>query len=187
METLFDIPIMAFKDQDEWRNWLSENHTNESGVWIKIAKKATGIPTVDHAQALDEALCYGWIDGQRRGHDESYFLQKFTPRQKQSLWSKVNIGKVETLIADGRMQKPGYREIKKAKADGRWDAAYESQANATIPSDLAEAFQLHPAIKTRFDTMTRAKQYSYLHKLMTARTTAVRTVRLAKIIADLHQ
>lgn len=185
MESLLGIPIIAFENKKDWSHWLEKNYTNQTGVWIKIAKKSSGIPTITHSEALDEALCYGWIDGQRRGLDDDYFLQKFTPRRKQSLWSKVNIGKVETLIASGRMQTSGLAEIDLAKADGRWAAAYDSQATATVPDDLVAALQQHQQAKDFFDTLTRAERYSVLHKLMTARTLEVRKARLTKILETL--
>lgn len=187
METLFDIPVITFENEPAWSTWLEENHTSHIGVWVKIAKKSTGIPTITHQEALDEALCYGWIDGQRRGYDDSYFLQKFTPRRKNSLWSKVNIGKVEALLAIDRMKGPGLAEINLAKADGRWDAAYESQATATIPEDLLMALEQNQQAKTFFATLTRAERYSALHKLMTARTPEVRSSRLLKIVETLAQ
>lgn len=127
METFLTIPIMQFATSESWELWLKNNYTQQSGIWLKIARKNSGIASVSLFDALDVCLCYGWIDGQRRSYDDKYFLQKYTPRRKKSLWSKVNIGKVEALIAAGRMQEPGFKEIEDAKADGRWDVAYESQ------------------------------------------------------------
>jgi len=127
MEALKGIEIIAFNDAAQWESWLANHYELQAGVWLKIAKKSSGIASVTPMEALDVALCYGWIPGQRKPYDEAYYLQKFTRRRPKSLWSKVNIGKVEALIAAGRMQAPGLAEILDAKADGRWDAAYESQ------------------------------------------------------------
>ena len=178
METLANIPIIAFADTNAWKTWLDKNHADPIGVWIKIAKKNSGIRSVTYAEALDEALCYGWIDGLKRSYDEQYFLQKFTPRRKRSLWSKVNIGKVETLIGAGRMQTAGMAQIELAKADGRWDAAYESQANATVPDDLIAALEQSPTAKAFFESLTKAEKYSVLWRLMTATTPQIRNKRL---------
>ena len=141
MEALNGLEIIAFNDAAQWESWLANHYELQAGVWLKIAKKSSGIASVTHMEALDVALCYGWIPGQRKPYDEASYLQKFTRRRPKSLWSKVNIGKVEALIAAGRMQAPGLAEILAAKADGRWDAAYESQKKATIPPDLAAALE----------------------------------------------
>lgn len=186
MDSYQDIPIMTFASASEWRAWLHVNYTDQTGVWIKIAKRDSGIQSVTHAEALDDALCYGWIDGMRKGLDAQYFLQKFTPRRKRSLWSKVNIGKIETLTASGRMHEAGVAEVALAKADGRWDAAYESQATATMPDDLKAAFEQNPAAKTFYKTLTKAEKYSVLWRLMTAKTEKTRTARLNAMIASLN-
>lgn len=186
METLQNIPIRSFETVDEWQYWLSKNHTDQIGTWIKVAKKGSGVASVSPPEALDVCLCYGWIDGQRRSLDTVYYLQKYTPRRKRSLWSKVNIEKVEALIAQGRMQAPGQAAIDIAKADGRWVAAYESQRNATVPQDLQAELDIHKTAADFFDTLTRAERYSALHQLMTAPNETVRKSRLAKIISKLE-
>lgn len=186
MEMLFDIPVMTCKDLAAWERWLGEHYDDQTGIWLKIAKKNSGIESVAQPDALDACLCYGWIDGQRRSYDENYYLQKYTPRRKKSLWSKVNIAKVEALIADGRMQAPGLAEIEKAKSDGRWDAAYESQRNAVDPDDLLEAFKTYPKAKVFYDSLTRAEKYSVLWRLMTSKTPEVRAARLKKMIEKLE-
>lgn len=173
---------MTFADANEWRHWLDKNYTDQVGVWIKIAKKDSGIQSVTHAEALDDALCYGWIDGMRKGLDTQYFLQKFTPRRKRSLWSKVNIGKIEVLTASGRMHEAGLAEVALAKSDGRWNLAYESQANATMPDDLIAAFAQNPTAKSFYETLTKAEKYSVLWRLMTAKTPETRTKRLTAMI-----
>ncbi len=127
-----DLPIQYFQDETAWELWLS-THAGSKGLWLKIAKKDSGIASVNYAQALDVALCHGWIDGQKRGFDEQFFLQRFTPRRPRSLWSKINIGKVEGLIANGRMQPAGLREVEAAKSDGRWKAAYHGSGSMEVP------------------------------------------------------
>ena len=186
METLFDIPIAMFKDKESWALWLENNYTDQTGIWIKVAKKGSGIESVTPVEALDVCLCYGWIDGQRRSLDETYYLQKYTPRRKQSTWSKVNIGKVEALIADGRMQAPGQKAIDDAKADGRWDRAYESQRNATVPPDLSAALAQNKIASDYFESLGRADRYHVLFQLMTAKTQKIRDARLKKLVDGLE-
>lgn len=182
METLFDIPILAFKDADAWKAWLKDNYADQRGVWIKIAKKDSGIRSINHAEALDEALCYGWIDGMRRANNETTFLQKFTPRRKRSIWSKINIGKVESLIAEGRMQAPGLEEFEAAMADGRLEAAYDSPKNALVPEDLLAALEQNVKAKQFFDSLNKTERYAVLWRLMTAKTPEMRKSRLEKIL-----
>lgn len=182
METFNDVPVISFNDSAAWEAWLSTNVTLHSGIWLKIAKKKSGVESISHPEAIDVALCYGWIDGQRRSFDEVYFLQKFTPRRPRSMWSKVNIEKVGVLMASGRMQASGLAEITAAKADGRWDVAYESQKNATIPPDLAAAFKKNTRAKEFFETLNKANQYAVFWRLMTAKTEKTRTLRLQKLL-----
>ena len=180
------IEIIAFADADAWGAWLAEHRQRQEGVWIRIAKKASGIPSVTHAEAIDVALCWGWIDGQRKGLDDTHFLQKFTPRRKRSLWSKVNIGKVEALIAAGRMQPPGMAEVEAAKADGRWEAAYASQKTAEVPPDLHAALAGNEKARTFFESLNSANRYAVLWRLMTAKTERTRAARLEKLVAMLE-
>ncbi|MDN5274809.1 MAG: hypothetical protein JWP06_710 [Candidatus Saccharibacteria bacterium] len=187
METFNDLPVISFKDSTAWEAWLSTNVTLHSGIWLKIAKKKSGVESISHPEALDVALCYGWIDGLRRSFDEVYFLQKFTPRRSRSLWSKINIEKVGMLIASGRMQASGLTEITAAKADGRWDVAYESQKNATIPPDLAAAFKKNTRAKEFFESLNNANQYAVLWRLMTAKTPETRLSRLQKLLDVLER
>ena len=186
METLENIPIYSFPKASSFEEWLEKNHGLQTGIWLKIAKKASGIPSVTRKDALDVALCYGWIDGQGRSLDEAYYLQKFTPRRVRSLWSKVNIKNVERLIADGRMRASGLAAIEAAQADGRWDAAYESQANATLPDDLSEYLANNEKARTFFGSLTRSAQYGFEWRLMTARTATTRARRLEKMIIMLE-
>ena len=178
--------ILTFKDAAAWEEWLAGHHTLHEGVMIQMAKKDSGIPSVTHLEALDVALCYGWIDGIRRGLDETYFLQKFTPRRPRSLWSTINIGKVEALMAAGRMKEPGLAAMKAAKADGRWAAAYSGQKTATVPPELAAALQANKKAKAFYDTLDKANRYAAIFRVATARTPEIRKSRLQKIIAQLE-
>jgi uncharacterized protein YdeI (YjbR/CyaY-like superfamily) len=180
------IEIVAFPDAAAWDAWLAANWERQEGVWIRMAKKASGIPSVTHAEAIEVALCWGWIDGQRRGLDATWFLQKFTPRRKRSLWSRVNVGKVEALIAAGRMRPPGLAEIEAARADGRWEAAYASARTAEVPDDLQAALASRPAARAFFESLTGANRYAVLWRLMTAKTERTRAARLEKIVAMLE-
>jgi uncharacterized protein YdeI (YjbR/CyaY-like superfamily) len=187
METYKDIPVMSFATQHAWHNWLSKNYTLQTGIWLKIAKKGSGIDSVDRKQALDEALCYGWIDGQALSLDQTYYLQKYTPRRVRSMWSKVNIGKVEALIAEGRMQAQGMAEIERAKADGRWDAAYDPPSTITVPSDLQEALNANPKAKAAFDALNKTNRFAILWRMATVKTPAGRANRMQKILEMLEQ
>jgi uncharacterized protein YdeI (YjbR/CyaY-like superfamily) len=186
METFKDLEIIYFKDAQQWEAWLEKHYQLQAGIWIKIAKKASGIPTVDHNQAVDVALCFGWIDGQGRPYDEQYYLQMFTPRRPKSLWSKVNIGKVAALTAAGKMRPSGLKEVEAAKADGRWEAAYESSANATVPPELVEAFKRHKKAEAFFETLNKTNRYAVIWRIATAKTPKTRAARLEKIIAMLE-
>jgi uncharacterized protein YdeI (YjbR/CyaY-like superfamily) len=187
MEALNDREIIALKDATQWESWLANHYDLQAGVWLKIAKKSSGIASVAVTEALDVALCYGWIDGQRKSYDEAYFLQKYSPRRSKSSWSKVNVDKVGALIAAGRMRASGLAQISAAKADGRWDAAYESQRNATIPPDLAAALEQNEQAKDFFEELGRTRQYAVILGLLRARTPDNRAVRLRKAIAMLVQ
>lgn len=177
-----DYPTLSFDSQDAWAGWLDEHHSSSDGIWIKIAKKASGIPSVTYTQAVEEALCYGWIDGQMKRIDDDFFVQKFTPRRVRSKWSKVNIGKVEELIASGKMQPAGFAEIERAKADGRWDAAYDSPRTATVPRDLEQALDQEPAAKAEFAKLTSSQRYSILYSLQDAKRPETRARRIAKFV-----
>src|SRR5918998_6711471 len=132
MDVLDGVEVIAFRDADAWEGWLAVNHERQAGVWLKMAKKGSGIPAVTDDEVVDIGLCYGWISGQRRSLDERHYLQKYVPRRPRSLWSRVNVDKVEMLLAAGRMREPGLAEVRAAKADGRWEAAYASQKEATV-------------------------------------------------------
>ena len=141
MEELDGVDVIAFRDAAAWESWLAANYERKEGVWLRLAKKGSGIPSVTSDEVVDIGLCYGWVSGQRRTDDEAFYLQKYVPRRPKSLWSKVNVAKVEMLLAAGRMREPGMAEVRAAQADGRWDAAYESQRNATAPPDVVAALE----------------------------------------------
>lgn len=177
-----DLPVIAFASATEFESWLAENHESPDGIWLKFAKKASGIASVTYDEALDIALCYGWIDGQVKSFNEDYYIQKFTPRRARSKWSKRNREKVAALIEQGRMQTPGMREIERAKADGRWDAAYDSPANATVPPDLQAQFDRHPDALEFFETLNSQNRYAILYRIQEAKRPETRARRIEKFI-----
>jgi uncharacterized protein YdeI (YjbR/CyaY-like superfamily) len=179
--------MLAFGSAQSWRDWLSEHHRASSGLWLKIAKKGAGAPTVSYAEAIDGALCYGWIDGQKGKLDDDYWLQRFTPRKSRSRWSKINREKAERLIAEGLMQPAGLREVEAARADGRWDAAYEGQATAAVPPDLARELDLNPVAKEFFATLSSANRYAILYRIQDAKRPQTRADRIAKYVAMLNE
>lgn len=175
-------------DAAAWRAWLDEHEDSSDGVWLVLAKKGTTSPTsLTYAQALDEALCSGWIDGQKRSLDAHVFLQRFTPRRRASLWSQRNIGLVERLSADGRMRPRGQAEIDRAQADGRWERAYAGPATARMPDDLAAALAASPAAAEAFPGLDAQNRYAVLHRVMTAPSAASRANRIAKLVAMLER
>lgn len=178
------LPVIAFVDEAAWEAWLIA-HADAPGLWLKIAKKTAGIASVDYAGALDVALCHGWIDGQKRGFDAQYFLQRFTPRRPKSLWSKINIGHVERLIAAGRMRAGGQREIDAAKADGRWAAAYDGASRMDVPDALAEALARNPKAAAFFETLNKTNRYAVCWRVQTAKTEATRVSRVETLVAML--
>jgi uncharacterized protein YdeI (YjbR/CyaY-like superfamily) len=180
-------PVITFESPAAWEEWLAREHGSQAGVWMKIAKKATGIATVTHAEALDVALCYGWIDGQRKSFDDQWFLQRFTPRRPRSNWSKVNRAKVDQLIAAGRMQPAGLAEIERAKADGRWDAAYAGPRTAEVPEDLQRALDGNEAAKAAFATLNSQNRYAILYRVHDAKRPETRARRIAKFVEMLAE
>lgn len=181
-----DYPLKAFKTPRSFETWLARTHERADGIRLQIAKKASGIRSVTYAEALEIALCYGWIDGQSKSIDEQWYWQRFTPRRKRSMWSKRNRDIVARLIAEGRMQKAGQAEIDRAKADGRWDAAYDSPANAKVPDDLAAALRKYPRARRFFESLDARNRYAVLHRLMTAKKPETRARRLATVIEMLR-
>ena len=180
-------PVLPFATKKAWVKWLAKNGAVSDGLWLRFAKKASGIPTVTFDEALEAALCYGWIDGLRKSDGDEYFLQRFTPRRKRSTWSKRNRDKVEALIASGEMQAGGLAEIERAKADGRWAAAYDSPKNITVPPDLQAAFDKTPRLKTCFDTLSSQNRYAILFRLHGAKKPETRAKRLAQFVEMLSK
>jgi uncharacterized protein YdeI (YjbR/CyaY-like superfamily) len=186
METKQDLPILEFEDADAWAAWLESNHEASTGVWVKVAKKGAPRTTVSYAAALDVALAYGWIDGQKGRYDDAFWLQRFTRRGSKSKWSQVNRDKAEVLIAAGRMTPAGLAEVERAKADGRWDAAYPAQSQATIPDDFQQALDANPSAKAFFETLTGATRYAFLYRLHNVKRPDARAKRIAGYIERLN-
>jgi uncharacterized protein YdeI (YjbR/CyaY-like superfamily) len=180
-----DLPILPFASQADWEAWLEENHADARGLWLKIAKKASGIETVTYAEALDVALCFGWIDGQRGRFDDAWFVQRFTPRRARSRWSQINRDKVERLIVDGSMRPAGLREVERAKEDGRWEAAYASQSKIEVPDDLQQALDANPAAREFFATLDSANRYAVLYRVHDAKRAETRSRRIEQFVAML--
>ncbi|HLG61416.1 MAG TPA: YdeI/OmpD-associated family protein [Ktedonosporobacter sp.] len=187
MKNANNLPIILFASQQDWEDWLKEHHADTKGIWLKLAKKGTGIFSIDYQQALEIALCYGWIDGQKASYDEQHWLQKFTPRGPKSIWSKINCDKATTLIVEGRMQPAGMLQVERAKADGRWDAAYESQSKITVPADLQSELDKNQQAKDFFATLDSRNRYAILWRIQTAKKPETRSVRIQKFVAMLAQ
>ena len=177
--------VIAFRDAGEFEAWLAEHVDLAAGVWLKIAKKGSRIASLTDDEAVDLGLCYGWISGQRKSFDDTHYLQKYVPRRPRSRWSQVNVRKVEALVAAGRMRPSGLAEVEAAKADGRWDSAYESQREATVPPDLAAALAANPAAAHAFDSLGRTGQYAVILDLVTARSPETRAAHLRKALEAL--
>jgi uncharacterized protein YdeI (YjbR/CyaY-like superfamily) len=182
-----DLPVHLFARRSDFEAWLDDNHGSSPGIWLKIAKKGSGVESVDYAEALELALCFGWIDSQKRGLDEKYFLQRFTPRRPRGKWSQINRAKAEELIAAGAMRPAGLTEDEAAKADGRWDAAYAGQRAATVPGDLSQELDRNPAAREFFDSLDAANRYAILYRLQEARKPETRERRLRKFVAMLER
>jgi len=180
-------PVVAFASAAAFRKWLTRHHADHSGIWLKIAKKASGIPTVTYAEALDEALCFGWIDGQKKAFDATAFLQKFTKRGKRSVWSKINVGHVARLEKEGRMMPAGLAAVATAKADGRWAAAYHSSRTAEMPQDFLTALAQEPDARAFFDTLNKTQRYSFFFRITTAKKPETRNKRIAEFVTMLKR
>jgi uncharacterized protein YdeI (YjbR/CyaY-like superfamily) len=181
-----ELPELVVKDAAAWRAWLGEHHGNPDGVWLVLAKKGTEKPTrLTYDQALEEALCHGWIDGQVRRRDDTTYRQRFTPRRKRSPWSKRNTGIAERLRAEGRMHPAGDAEVKRAKADGRWDAAYAGPASIEVPPDLAEALAAEPTAQAMFERLNSTNRYAVLYRIVTAKRADTRARRIEQFVAML--
>jgi len=177
-----DPPIISFPTAKDFESWLTRNHGDQLGIWLKIAKKSGDPEALDYQQALEVALCFGWIDGQKKSFDATAWLQRFTPRRPRSRWSKINRTKAEALLAAGRMTEPGLREVEAATADGRWERAYEGQATATVPPDLQAALDENPAAAAFFATLKGPNRYAILYRLHDAKRPQTRQARLDKFV-----
>jgi uncharacterized protein YdeI (YjbR/CyaY-like superfamily) len=182
-----DLPTLAFPSRDAWEEWLEAHHGDAAGLWLKIAKKGAGIASVSHAEALETAICFGWIDGQRRALDERWFLQRFTPRGPRSRWSQINRDKATQLIEAGRMRPAGLAQVEAARADGRWDAAYASQRTATVPEDLRTALDANPAAAAAFETLDSQNRYAILYRVQDAKRAETRARRITRFVAMLAE
>ena len=179
--------IKSFKTPREWRDWLANNHARSDGIWLRIYKKDSGEETIIYAEALDEALCYGWIDGQKRGHDAQSFLQKFTPRRPKSVWSKRNREHIARLIREKRMTPAGLAQVEAAKRDGRWDKAYDASSTMTVPEDFLKELKRDKDAYKFFKTLNRANTYAIAWRLQTAKKPETRERRKKMLLAMLSE
>jgi uncharacterized protein YdeI (YjbR/CyaY-like superfamily) len=180
-------PIILFADQEAWLAWLAGNHTTSTGLWLRLAKKGAPLLSVTYAEALEAALCYGWIDAQKKGESEHAWLQRFTPRRTRSIWSKVNREKAVALIKAGRMQPAGLEQVARAKKDGRWEAAYDSPGNAEVPDDLQAALDGNARAKAFFGTLDRANRYAILWRIQTVKKAETRARRIREFVEMLER
>ena len=177
-----EVPVVSFANAEEWSAWLTSRHRSSLGVLLKIAKKASSKTSITYAEALEVALAWGWIDGQKEKLDETWWLQKFTPRGSRSMWSKINREKALALISAGKMMPSGLAEVERAKKDGRWDRAYESQSRASVPEDLEKALAKNPRAKRFFATLDSRNRYAILFRVQQARRAETRARRIAQFV-----
>jgi uncharacterized protein YdeI (YjbR/CyaY-like superfamily) len=178
--------LLPFTSKKKWENWLAKQHSKSTGIWLKLAKRGSEIPSVTYDEALEVALCYGWIDGQKKGFDDKYWLQKFTPRGPKSIWSKINTLKAEKLIKSGEMKPAGLKAIQAAKQDGRWDAAYESQKNISVPDDFRAALDENSKAKAFFATLNSVNRYAILFRIHNAKRAETRARRIRQFVEMLE-
>jgi uncharacterized protein YdeI (YjbR/CyaY-like superfamily) len=186
-EQVPDLPVEEFSTAKAWERWLARNHESSPGVWLMIAKKDTGVKTVEIVDAIETALCYGWIDGLRHRHDETYFRQRFTPRQARSKWSMINRDRVEALIAAGRMRPAGQAQVDAAKADGRWDAAYAGSRTIEVPDALTKALKRNAKARRAFEGLDSANRYAILFRIHDAKRPETRTRRIEQFVTMLEE
>ena len=182
-----ELPVRLFKDDGAWEAWLAKQHAKSAGVWLRIAKTASNVKSVSYAEALDVALCYGWIDGQKKTFDGATWLQKFTPRGKRSIWSKINREKVRRLIESGRMQSPGLEAVERAKANGQWDSAYDSPRTSGVPDDLQRALDANSKAKAFFATLNSANRYAILFRIQTVKKAETRAKKIEQFVGMLER
>lgn len=176
------VPTLLFKDSNAWETWLQSHPDEKTGAWLKLSKKGASTPTPTYEQALDAALCYGWIDGQKKSHDDQHFLQRFTPRRKTSMWSKRNVDKVAGLVAAGRMQPAGQAEIDAAKADGRWERAYAGSSMIQVPEDFGAALARNKKAAKFFDALNKTQRYSFLWRIETTKRPETRQRKIVQFV-----
>jgi uncharacterized protein YdeI (YjbR/CyaY-like superfamily) len=181
-----ELPVLPFSTPLKWERWLEKNHAKSDGIWIRLYKKDSGIPSINHAQALEEALCFGWIDGQGKSYDAASYLQKFTPRRARSIWSKRNIEHIARLDKAGKMRPAGWKEVEAAKADGRWERAYDSPANMVMPEDFLKQLSKNKKSVAFFDTLSKTNKYAIAWRLQTAKKTETREKRMKAILEMLR-
>lgn len=181
------LPILYFEDQDAWITWLEKHHAVSSGVWLRLAKKTSGEKSVSYADALEAALCFGWIDGQKKSEGEKTWLQKFTRRSKKSIWSKVNRNSAQALIDRGLIRPAGMDQIERAKQDGRWERAYDSPGTATVPADFHAALEANPAAVECFRSLNSRNRYALFFRIQTAKTAATRVKRIQQFVQMLER
>lgn len=181
------LPVQQFARQEDWARWLAENHESSLGVWLQLAKKGSGVRSVSYDEALEVALCFGWIDGQKQAHSEQFWLQKFTRRSSKSIWSKINRDKAVALIETGKMKPAGLHEVERARGDGRWDAAYDSASKATVPDDLQAALDGNAKAKEFFETLDRQNRYAILFRIQTAKKAETRAKKIAQFVQMLER
>ncbi len=182
-----NLLTIAFPSPETWEQWLAENHAASPGLWLKLAKKDSGIASVSYDEALEIALCYGWIDGQKDKFDGSYWLQRFSPRRAKSKWSKINRERAERLITEGKMKPAGLREVERARADGRWDAAYDSPRNMAVPDDLRLALKKNEKAQEFFETLDSRNRYAILYRIQDAKKPETRARRIEQFVAMLSE
>lgn len=180
-----ELAPTLFKSAKAFEAWLKKNHATSDGLWLKIAKRGSNEPSVTYPEAVEIALCWGWIDGQKKSLDDQHYLQRFTPRRARSVWSKINVEKVRGLIEAGRMQAPGQAQIEAAKADGRWARAYDGARTSTVPEDLQAALEAEPAAKTFFASINASNRYAILWRIQTAARAETRARRIAQLVGML--
>jgi uncharacterized protein YdeI (YjbR/CyaY-like superfamily) len=181
------LPVVSIESPDAWGAWLAAHHADSPGLWLKIAKKGSAGRSISYSDAVDVALCHGWIDGQKGRHDDEYWLQRFTPRKPGSNWSKINTERASALIASGRMKPAGLREVEQAQADGRWERAYESQSRVTVPEDLARALAANQRARRFFATLDSTNRYAILYRIGTAKRPETRAKRIDAFVAMLSE
>jgi uncharacterized protein YdeI (YjbR/CyaY-like superfamily) len=182
-----ELPVLGFETPAAWEAWLADNHAFSPGVWLKIAKAGSGARTLSHAEALDTALCFGWIDGQKGRLDDDYWLSRFTPRRPGSRWSSINTGRAAALIEAGRMRPAGIREIELARSDGRWDAAYPGQRASAVPADLQRALTANDAAREFFGKLSSQNRYAILYRIGSVKRPETRAAKIAKYVAMLAE